>query len=136
MTLSKNDYLKKGNEYCRVIEVLGEVLFTSWSFQHYDDTAEGAYRRERSAGSVTIPTLEANGWTPCTAQEAGAPKESWKLKIGEKYYYAEFDGWDIKAGYLNWDGGPVDNRYLAIGNVHKTPEEAIAWLKSKLDLKV
>jgi len=136
MTLSKNDYLTDGTNYRRVIEVLGELVFTSWSFQYYDENAEGEYRRDRSAGSSTIPTLEASGWTKCTAQEAGAPKESWRPMDCESYWFAEFDGNVIRSLRTNYIKSHYDNRRLAIGNVHKTPEEAIAWLKSKLDLKV
>lgn len=47
MTLSKNDYLKKGDTYLRVIEVLGEIMFLSWPFQEYDDCmGNGVLRRE------------------------------------------------------------------------------------------
>jgi hypothetical protein len=137
MTLSKNDYLKKGKKYRRVIEVLGELIFPSCTFKTYDELGpDGIFLRGSAIFQSTIAELEADGWKPCTAQEAGAPKESWRPMDCESYWFAEFDGNVIRSLRTNYIKSHYDNRRLAIGNVHKSPEEAIAWLKSKLDLKV
>lgn len=136
MTLSKNDYLKKGDNYERVIEVLGEIVFPSFKFSRWDEKYEDILKRELANNPRTIAELEADGWTKCTAQEAGAPKESWRPAVGERYFYAIFTDSRVTYGYHLWHNDDIDNACLSIGNVHRTPEEAIAWLKSKLDLKV
>lgn len=136
MQLQKNDYLKKGNIYRRVIEVLGEVVFPSMAFGSWNDKNSGVLMRESSSTTCTVAELEADGWTKCTPQEAGAPEEKWESVRGKLYHYAYYDGFTVYSRSVTWDAFPSDKKRLAIGNVHKTKDEAIAWLKSKLDLKV
>ena len=136
MTLSKNDYLKKGDTYLRVIEVLGEIMFLSWPFQEYDDCmGNGVLRREVVDSLCTIHQLKTDGWTKCTPQEAGAPEEKWKPEEGEKYWFAWIDSeGEANAGYIIWYRNSLDNKRLAIGNVHKTKEEAFAWAKKRYNV--
>ena len=136
MTLSKNDYLKKGDTYLRVIEVLGEIMFLSWPFQEYDDCmGNGVLRREVVDSLCTIHQLKTDGWTKCTPQEAGAPEEKWKPKEGEEYLVVLISPTgEVDTYTYTWANDEADNKCFAIGNVHKTEGEAIEWAKKRYNI--
>lgn len=146
MTLSKNDYFKKedirGNcKFIHILGVLDDLIFPSMEFRSYDEKEINGtlLNRECPDGSVYhCAELEAEGWTKCTAQEAGAPKESWSPKKGEFYIWATFDGNEVLTNEDEFYGFEYELKRIALGNCFPLDQEAeaIAWLKSKLDLKV
>lgn len=123
-----NDHLRR-----KILEVIGDLYFTSgsWASEYY------AIENSQKVGTCyTEYELDENGWALCPPDETLLPEEKWKPKDGERYYYTHFNGHEILAPRDTWFNVIVDNERLAIGNVHKTPEEAIAWLKSKMTLEV
>jgi hypothetical protein len=132
MKYNKGDTLMNDHLRRKILEVIGDLYFTSgsWASEYY------AIENSQKVGTCyTEYELDENGWTLCPPDETLLPKEAWKPREGEKYWFAWIDSeGEANAGYIIWYKNSLDNKRLAIGNVHKTKEEAIAWAKKRYNI--
>lgn len=67
-------------------------------------------------------------------EEVEAPKERWKPKEGDKYYYIRSYGYDRIIACSRWPNDYFNQAGNEIGNVYRTREEAeraVEWLKAR-----
>lgn len=112
--------LKKGmiiknelGEDCKVIEVLGDIVFKSTSYS-YEETDGSAY---------TYQELIADGFT--------WEEEAWEPQPSETYYFINSKG---KIGMGNWLTKNCHNRkdFLGIFQTEEKAEQALQEIKRKL----
>lgn len=132
MKYNKGDVLKKGDYRIKILETLGDLYFVSQSWFSEKNAVNSS---QKALDYLTEYELDKSGWTLCPPDETLLPQEAWKPEEGEKYWFAWIDSeGEANAGYIIWYKNSLDNKRLAIGNVHKTEEEAIAWAKKRYNI--
>lgn len=121
----KGSYMKKGKDFRRVIEELGEIRFPSCTWDLIDKIEVRKKYVNWCGETSTVEELNAKGWLPCTAEEAGMPAEKWKPNNGDRYWLIDSIG---KIDSLLWDGSEFDIWKVKTDNCFRTKEEAEAKL--------
>lgn len=133
MPYKKGDVLKLGEYRMKVLEVFGDIYFDSCSW----DNAEDAEIASKTSGFMrTKFELNSNGWSLCPPDQTLLPAEKWVPKEDEIFFSGIIMS-DGTANFVknNWDDIQTPCvKMLAIGNVHKTPKEAIEWAKKRYNI--
>ena len=139
MNYKKGEYLKYEDGYYAMIRaVLDEnaLISSYWKKENSD-----GYKAEQVAKAYRLLSFEEldEDCIICTAEDAGIkevvmkkPKQ-WIPKKGEKYFYGYIsDSLILHTGSHTWANDSIDKELLAVGNVHRTEEEALTFMKSKM----
>lgn len=134
MPYKKGDVLKSDEYRMKVLEILGDLYFCSETW----DESKYAERKSNGGGHYrTQFELNGGGWSLCPPDQTLLPAEPWKPEGGEHYYYGYIDSTeDVYSSHTTFSGdNKTDQRRLAIGNVHKTSEEAIAFARKRWNVE-
>jgi len=126
MPYKKGDVLKSGESRRKVLEVLGDIYFTSYMWKHTED---GGKNSKLSGTWCNELELDIDGWSLCPPDQTLLPTGPWKPEEGEVYYWGYIDSTeDVYSNHTTFDSdNKTDQKRLAMGNTHKTSEEAIEW---------
>ena len=132
MPYKKADVLKLGEYRMKVLEVFGDIYFDSCSW----DNAEDAEIASKTSGFMrTKFELNSNGWSLCPPDQTLLPAEKWVPKFKDQFHVGTVDSkGSAKGTQYRWCNSEEDIAALAIGNVHKTSEEAIEWAKKRYNI--
>ena len=130
MNYKKGDYLKLNDgEYTMVRGVVDENAVVSRFWRKNDSDEEKAEQVAKANVWVSFEELD-RYHTICTAEEAGI---KWIPEEGEKYYTGIVT-FRLKLDTLSyiWRNDSYHQALLSVSNVHRTEEEALTFMKSKM----
>lgn len=136
MPYKKGDVINKGNQFRKILAVTDGIIHTANTWYTAFSEEEILCYSKRYGATYTIYQLEKDGWKVCTPEEAGLPAEKWVPPVGLNYYYGVVDGGGKAISWLceRYESDQRFDKSLAIGNVHKTFEEAIEWAKKRYNI--
>ena len=141
MTYKKGDVLKNNsNNAFRLILGGNEGLYdlsNDWLGleEEYSRTDDDGLREDQKY-ETTFTEAELDAYfTIVTPEEAGIPAEQWVPDDGDIFFVGAVHC-SGKADFMmyTWNNDETDRNCLAIGNVHKRKEEAIAWAKKRYNV--
>jgi len=134
MTYKKGDYLKHNDGECTMIRAVveGGALVS----RHWVNGDSNGYKAEQvTKVNRWVSSEQLDGYyTICTAEESGM-KKRWRPEEGAKYFYGYVSSsLKLITDSCPWHNDYIDRGLLAVGNVHRTEEEALAFVNSKIKL--